>query len=102
KLLCALPGAPTLYYGDEIGMEGMADPWNRAPMRWDDPDEKLRAGVSKLLKERQAHAVLQTGFVDVQARDADTLVIKRFAAEGLDAFGHALSDKDRTVIISRQ
>ncbi|MEG1472392.1 MAG: 4-alpha-glucanotransferase, partial [Clostridia bacterium] len=102
KLLCALPGAPTLYYGDEIGMEGMADPWNRAPMRWDDQDEKLRAGVSKLLKERQAHAVLQTGFVDVQTRDADTLVIKRFAVEGLDAFGHALSDQDRTVIISRK
>ena len=32
RLLCALPGMPAVYYGDELGMQGMADPWNRAPM----------------------------------------------------------------------
>lgn len=30
-----LPGCPVLYYGSELGMEGGADPTNRAPMRWD-------------------------------------------------------------------
>lgn len=30
-----LPGSPNLYYGVEVGMEGGADPKNRAPMRWD-------------------------------------------------------------------
>ena len=42
RLLCALPGAPTVYYGDELGMEGMADPWNRAPMAWDKGDKAVR------------------------------------------------------------
>jgi len=30
-----LPGAPVIYYGDEIGMTGGSDPANRASMRWD-------------------------------------------------------------------
>lgn len=30
-----LPGAPNLYYGTELGMQGGGDPENRSPMRWD-------------------------------------------------------------------
>jgi cyclomaltodextrinase / maltogenic alpha-amylase / neopullulanase len=30
-----LPGAPSIYYGDEIGLEGGEDPANRACMIWD-------------------------------------------------------------------
>ena len=30
-----LPGAPCVYYGSEVEMEGGDDPANRAPMRWD-------------------------------------------------------------------
>ncbi|MCS6798161.1 MAG: alpha-amylase family glycosyl hydrolase [Myxococcota bacterium] len=33
--LFALPGAPLLYYGDEIGMPGGSDPDNRRPMRFE-------------------------------------------------------------------
>ncbi|EKE02868.1 MAG: glycosidase [uncultured bacterium] len=29
-----LPGSPTIYYGDEFGMNGGDDPENRAPMKW--------------------------------------------------------------------
>lgn len=30
-----LPGTVNLYQGEECGMEGKGDPYNRAPMRWD-------------------------------------------------------------------
>ncbi len=34
-LQASLPGCPNLYYGQEVGAAGGADPENRAPMRWD-------------------------------------------------------------------
>ena len=34
-LQMCLPGVPSIYYGDEAGMEGYADPYCRAPFPWD-------------------------------------------------------------------
>ena len=102
KLLCALPGAPTVYYGDEIGMTGMADPWNRAPMAWDDADEQLHDRIADMLNERRENAVLQTGLLKVEAADGDTLVITRYAEDGRDVFGEAMEGKPVTVTVSRK
>ena len=33
-LQMTLPGVPCVYYGDELGMEGLLDPYNRAAMPW--------------------------------------------------------------------
>ncbi|MDD3214206.1 MAG: alpha-amylase family glycosyl hydrolase, partial [Eubacteriales bacterium] len=101
RLLCALPGAPTVYYGDEIGMQGMADPWNRAPMNWNGGDKDLRERVTELLNHRLSHPVLQTGFLDAEAMDADTLVIRRYAVDGLDAFGEPLNEPELRITVTR-
>ncbi len=37
----ALPGAPSLYYGDEAGMEGHKDPFNRRTYPWGREDTEL-------------------------------------------------------------
>ena len=102
KLLCALPGAPTIYYGDEIGMTGMADPWNRAPMAWDDADDKLREKIAGLLNHRRKNAMLQTGCLKVEAVDADTIRILRYAENGADVFGQPIEGADVAVTISRK
>ncbi len=102
KLLCALPGAPTVYYGDEIGMTGMADPWNRAPMAWDFADEALRASIAELLNDRRNSPVLQTGHLRVEAADADTLIITRFTEDGKDVFGDPIEGEERVVRVSRK
>ncbi|NJN44045.1 MAG: alpha-amylase, partial [Anaerolineae bacterium] len=33
-----IPGAPNIYYGDEIGMTGAGDPDCRRAFRWDQPE----------------------------------------------------------------
>jgi neopullulanase len=37
-ILFTLPGAPCIYYGDEIGMTGHHDPYSRGAFPWDNPD----------------------------------------------------------------
>ncbi|MCE5342359.1 MAG: glycoside hydrolase family 13 protein [Eubacteriales bacterium] len=55
-------GAPIIYYGDELAMEGGADPDNRRPMRWDNVDKNpTRAHYRKLVALRAAHEALRIG-----------------------------------------
>ncbi|WP_337844341.1 glycoside hydrolase family 13 protein [Thermus sp.] len=61
-LLFLLPGNPTVYYGEEIGMEGGPDPENRAGMVWDEARWKgeIRETVRRIAALRKAHPLLKT------------------------------------------
>ena len=72
-------------------MQGMADPFCRAPMAWACGDDALTAAVAALLRARRDTPLLQTGYCDVAAPDADTLVVTRYALGGLDALGEPLA-----------
>ena len=57
------PGAPCIYYGDEIGMEGKHDPDCRRGFPWDEGrwDLELRAFVQRCISLRKAHRALRQG-----------------------------------------
>jgi glycosidase len=55
------PGAPGLYYGDELGMEGVNDPGCRGGMAWEGGDGGLREWVRGLIALRKAHPALRQG-----------------------------------------
>mgnify|MGYP001195395538 CR=1 FL=1 len=59
------PGAPAVYYGDEVGLNGGDDPDNRRPFPWADlggrPDEAMHAEFRRLIALRQALPVLRRG-----------------------------------------
>jgi cyclomaltodextrinase len=61
--LVTLPGAPMLYYGDEIGMEGETDPDCRRCMRWDEVrwNESINAASRRLIRLRHELQALKYG-----------------------------------------
>jgi glycosidase len=68
-----LPGAPNLYYGVELGLEGPEDPSNRGPMRWDlaRDDNPEFAFVKRMTKLRKNARALRVG--EFRRLDAENL-----------------------------
>ncbi len=55
-ILTAMPGIPCIYYGDEVGMEGAKDPFNRRTYPWGKEDQAILAFYRDMGKIRQEHA----------------------------------------------
>jgi glycosidase len=82
--LFSVPGPPTLYYGDEIGMTGAHDPDNRRSMRWQDWSSEETAtfeAVSQLAHARGASVALRRGRYEIVAAGEDHLVAARVSPE---------------------
>ena len=56
-----LPGCPSIYYADEVGMEGYKDPFNRRPYPWGREDRELLEHYTRLGKLRSRCEVLRLG-----------------------------------------
>lgn len=83
KLKCAaflqyvLPGNPCIYYGDEAGMEGFEDPFNRGYFPWETIDEDLRAYFEQLGELKIAIPALRTGSVKAEELAERVISIER-------------------------
>jgi glycosidase len=64
-----LPGAPSLYYADEAGMEGHKDPFNRRTYPWGREDLDLLTHFKRLGQLRKDNEALRLG--DIQFFKAD-------------------------------
>jgi len=66
-LIFGLPGAPAIYYGDEVGLEGGKDPDCRRAFPWDEQvwDKALREWIKILIRARKSLAALRSGSLDV-------------------------------------
>ena len=84
------PGAPSLYYGDETGMEGFRDPFNRRTFPWGHVDADLVEHFSKVFSWRKRYPVLKTGACDFRAEGLDVVAIRRYLVDGRDAFGRTV------------
>ena len=74
------PGAPCIYYGDEIGLEGGRDPDSRRAMPWDESqwDTDLLAHYKQLIAIRKAHPALRRGeYVSLQAEASVYAFLRR-------------------------
>ena len=76
-LLYSFPGSPTLYYGDEAGMQGFEDPLNRGTYPWGREDELLLAFFQRLGQLRAERSSLRRGGIRYLYAQGGGLVIER-------------------------
>ena len=96
-----LPGIPSIFYGDEAGLQGFDDPINRRPYPWGSEDKEILAHYKKLGRiRRENRAVFSGGF---NMRDEQGLVAYERAGgddEILIAVNAGADDK--TLIINKE
>ena len=60
-ILFTFPGSPMIYYGDEAGLEGAADPFNRRTFPWGREDQELLSWFRALGQLRKTRGSLRRG-----------------------------------------
>ena len=63
SIIATLPGVPCIYYGDEAGMEGYGDPFNRRYYPWGEEDAELISFFSKIGRIRRENSEFSEGIL---------------------------------------
>jgi glycosidase len=94
-----LPGAPCIYYGEEIGMSGGQDPDCRRGFEWDHQlwNQKIMSHTRRLAKLRHQEASLQEGLYQALYADEGVMVYRRHLAASDSVIG--INTKHETVTI---
>lgn len=94
-------GVPCIYYGDEIGMQGLSDPFNRMPYTWRSIDPELLEYYKNLSALRNNHIALRTGEFEFLYAEGDILVYKREIKNSKDVFGKKSKNKCFICVLNR-
>lgn len=94
-----LPGVPCVYYGDEVGMEGYRDPFNRGTFPWGRGDAGLLEWYRRLGKLRRGCTCLRGGaFVPLSAEGEVMAYVRRGETDSLlCAFNRSEREQSLTV-----
>jgi neopullulanase len=89
--LLTIVGAPCIYYGDEIGVDGEHDPFCRKSFPWDEHkwDKNLRAYLQEAIALRKKHPALRRG--DMK---------RLWSAHGVYAFSRSHAGKTLVVALN--
>ena len=80
-------GAPTIYYGDEIGMVGGDDPDDRRAFTWGQGNQDIVEWYAEMAAIRAAYPALRTGSVEA------------FSTGNDDVMGYVRSDDANTLVV---
>ena len=95
-----MPGAPTLYYGDEAGVLGFTDPDNRRTYPWGNEDGELLEFFRKIIALRRDFTAVRDGsFVILNSGDRGIFAFGRWNRESRTAVVTNNTDGRQTVSI---
>ena len=101
NLICALPGMPCIYYGDEAGLYAMSDPYCRGTYPWGREDQELLEAFRACDRRRMKSHALRTGDMRLTAVGEDVVLVERSIRGGKDVFGKAAANELRAVAVNR-
>lgn len=93
-----LPGVPSIYYGDEIGMEGFCDPLNRKFFDWDNINSDILNWYKVLGKVRNKFSCLVDGEIEFIHSSDNAVVFTR--SNDKDFIIVAINLGDRDIIVN--
>lgn len=99
-LQMTMVGTPTIYYGDEIGMTGYADPFNRNPFDWSSTNTELLEHTRFFTNLRKDNDCLRTGDYTLIYYVGGTVCYMRSIEDGRDAFGNYCTDGSVMVMVN--
>jgi len=76
-ILATLPGIPTVFYGDEAGLEGYGDPFNRLPFPWHKVEDRLLSVYQAIGKLRRRNAAYKKGDFRLLLLNREQLIFAR-------------------------
>lgn len=96
------PGVPSIYYGDEAGMEGYSDPYNRGTYPWGYEDKQLLGWFKQIAKLRTNSNALKSGVWEPRSIDDDVFgYIRTSDDEKIICIFNRNKECDKTVNITR-
>ena len=99
NLQMTFPGVPCIYYGDELGMEGGADPYNRAPYPWGkENDQVLKSYRTAIALRKEWNVFVDGNFKPFSFGDHVFGFTRKNAEDEVSVFCNRSPNTEATVV----
>ena len=93
-LQMTLPGVPCIYYGDEVGMQGYNDPFNRRAYPWGKENDDILSIYKRMIAFRQNNSLLIDGDFEIIYMYRSCLAFARFDSKRLIVISVNMNKKE--------